>query len=87
MKLPKIYNPFKAHIVQFANGKFAVRKWKALWVYKETETFRNEEIFWWNSLENAHKFCTVDTFEQAVALRDKVQIKYDPKKVVEVYAS
>jgi hypothetical protein len=31
MKLPKFYNPFKPHIVQFANGKFAVRKWFFGW--------------------------------------------------------
>jgi hypothetical protein len=85
MKLPKLYNPFKPHIVKFANGKFAVRKWRYLWVYKETTTFSTGEIYWWNLLVNAEKFCSVDTFEEATALLEKVHVKYNPTKVVKVY--
>lgn len=85
MKLLKFYNPFKSHIVQFANGKFAVRKWRGSWVYKETHTFKTDEVFWWYLPENALKFCMVDTLEQAIALRDSVHVKYDARKVVRVY--
>ena len=86
MKLPKFYNPFKAHIVQFANGKFAVRKWVTCWVYKETNSFRSDEIYWWHHLQNIPKFCVVDSFEEAVVLLDKKQDKVNPTKVVKVYA-
>lgn len=87
MKLPKFYNPFKAHIVQFANGKFAVRKLCVFaWEYKEHTTFEYEDVYWWNHIEYANKWCTVDTLEQAIALRDKVHIKkVKPTKVVKVY--
>ena len=85
MKLPKLYNPFKPHIVQFANGKFAVRKWGGVWKYKETNTFGTDEIHWWNFYNNVEKFCMVDTFEEAVVLLDKKHVKVDPTKVVKVY--
>jgi hypothetical protein len=83
MKLPKFYNPFKAHIVQFADGKFAVRKWFLIaWEYKEHVTFANDDIYWWNSMEHVKKWCVVDTLEQAKALRDKYKIKSEKVKVI-----
>jgi hypothetical protein len=86
MKLPKLYNPFKAHIVEFANGKFAVRKWGGVWKYKEKHTFANDdEIHWWNFYGNVEKFCTLDTYEEAVALLKKEHVKVDPTKVVKVH--
>ena len=87
MKLPKFYNPFKAHVVQFANGKFAVRRRNILaWEYKQHTTFSSEDVYWWNFIENTVQWCQVDTYDQAVLLRDKVHIK-DPKptKVAKVY--
>lgn len=83
----KLYNPFKAHIVQFANGKFAVRRWNMIaWEYKETITSPKEDVYWWNHIEYTEKWCCVDTYEQAVALRDRVHVK-EPKamKVAKVY--
>jgi hypothetical protein len=86
--LPKFYNPFKPHIVQFADGKFAVRRRCFIgWEYKERVTFKNEDVYWWYLTEYAKRHCTVDTYEEAVALRDKVHVKFDPEKVVRVYAS
>lgn len=85
MKLPKLYNPFKAHIVQFANGKFAVRKWRGFWIYKEVTTYSTDETFWWINIDNVQKFATVNTYEEAVVLLDKKHVKVDPMKVVKVY--
>ncbi len=86
MKLLKFYNPFKAHIVELANGKFVVRRWNLIaWEYKENITFQNDDIHWWHMIEYAEKFCTVDTFEEAIALLEKKHVKYVPTKVVKVY--
>ena len=81
----KFYNPFKPHIVQFANGKFAVRKWRVLWLYKENYTFSFDEVFWWNTEENVQKFCTVNTYGEAFTLLKKKHVKDDPTKVINVY--
>ena len=85
MKLLKFYNPFKAHIVQFANGKFAVRKWNVIaWEYKERAEFNNDsDEYWWNLLEYANKYCTVGTLQEAIHLREYV--KSNPLKAVKVY--
>jgi hypothetical protein len=89
MKLPKFYNPFKAHIVEFANAKFAVRRLALVgfyWEYKENITFSSEDVYWWNWIEHTHRWCCVDTYEQAIALRDKVHIKQvKPTKVAKVH--
>jgi hypothetical protein len=86
MKLPKLYNPFKAHIVELANGKFIVRRITYIgWEYKERTTFKNDDVYWWYILDFAKQHCCVDTYEQAVALRDKVHVKYDPMKAVKVH--
>lgn len=78
----KFYNPFKPHIVQFPNGKYAVRRWSVLmWEYKEHITFSDEEIFWWNAMEYVKKWCMVDTLEQAKALRDKRKLKVKTKVI------
>ncbi len=84
MKLPKFYNPFKAHIVELANAKFVVRRWNIVaWEYKEHTTYQNDDIHWWHLLEYACKYCMVDSLDQAIALRDKT--KSNPLKVVKVY--
>lgn len=83
MKLPKLYNPFKAHVVRFANGKFAVRRWNMIsWEYKEHTTFANDDIYWWNAMEYVKKWCMVNTLEQAKALRDKCKIKAEKVQVI-----
>lgn len=83
----KLYNPFKAHIVELNNGKFVVRRRSVFsWEYKERNTFSTEDVYWWNFIEDSHRWCGVDTYEQAVALRDKVHIKGPkPTKVAKVY--
>lgn len=84
MKLPKFYNPFKAHIVQFADGKFAVRRLTSIgWEYKEHTTHKDDDSYWWYLFEYVEEYCTVCTHEEAVILRDKQIIK--PNKVVKVY--
>jgi hypothetical protein len=81
MKSFKFYNPFKPHVVQFANGKFAVRKWSIfMWEYKEHTTFAKDDVYWWNSINDTFNWVCVDTYEQAVALRDKVHFK-GPKEM------
>ncbi len=78
----KFYNPFKAHIVQFFNGKYAVRRWSVLgWVYKEHTTYGNDNIYWWNAMEYVKKWCMVDTLEEAKALRDKRKLKVKTKVI------
>lgn len=82
----KLFNPFKAHVVQFSNGKYAVRRWRVAWVYKEHTTLSNEDVYWWNTMGYAKRWCMVDTLEQAQALRDKVHVKSPPSiKVLKVY--
>jgi len=72
----KLFNPFKAHIVQFSNGKYAVRRWNFLaWEYRENWTNPNVDVYWWNAIEFVMKWCMVDTHEQAAVLRDKVHVK------------
>lgn len=74
----KLYNPFKAHIVQFED-KYLVRRWNIIcWEYKETNTFRNEEPHWWSYWEYVSKYCMCNSLAQAIALRDKEWT--DPKK-------
>lgn len=86
MKLPKFYNPFKAHIMQFANGKFAVRRHNIMgWEYKQKNTFSTEDVYWWNHIEFTEKWCCVDTYDEAINLRDRVHIKVNPTKVVKVH--
>ena len=86
----KFYNPFKAHIVEFADGTFAVRKrgWCGLiWVYKDSHGWRyseNSEIQWWSATYLRH--CKVETYE--TALRVLVLRKpsgQHPNKVVQVH--
>jgi hypothetical protein len=84
----KIYNPFKQHIVRFADGTFAVRKrgWLGgAWVYKDRDGWcspSSNRIQWW--LEDHLKHCKVTTYSHAVEIMDK-KPKIDPNKVVQVY--
>lgn len=66
----KLYNPFKAHIVELANGKFVVRKFSFFmmkWVYKENRHLSYYD-FWWHTDEHAMRWCPVDTLEEATDL-------------------
>lgn len=77
----KIYNPFKPHIVEFQNGKFAVRRYEFLcWTYKGHTIFpRESESHWWFVHEYVVKHCMVDTLEEA-----KVVMNLEKPKVKKV---
>lgn len=69
----KLYNPFKAHIVQSADGRYAVRRHCLIgWEYKDNGKVSCSTA-WWYVLEYAKKWCFVDTLEEAIALRDKLK--------------
>lgn len=87
MKLPKLYNPFKAHIIELANGKFIVRRLNLMgWKHKEHTTLSHEDVYWWNYINHSYMWCCVNTYDEAIILRDKVHIKEPkPTKVVRVY--
>ena len=74
----KLYNPFKAHIVQYGDSYFVRRLDFPIWVYKETMTFYDREPRWWYLWEYVNRWCTCSSLEQARALRDKKWI--DPNK-------
>ena len=90
MKLPKFYNPFKPHIVQFTDGKFAVRRHCLIgWGYKQKPAFRNNgslipigEDAWWYIFNFAKEQCFVNTYEEAVFILNNFNIP--PNKVVKV---
>ncbi len=86
----KFYNPFKAHIVEFADGTFAVRKrgWLGfVWMFKDRNGWSmtsTSEIQWW--LEDHVKHCKVRTYDEAVNVMEmSKQPKVNPHKVVKVY--
>lgn len=77
----KIYNPFKPHIVEFTNGKFAVRKYEFMlgFVYKDREVrmFETQYYWWWDHKAEFTRHYQVDTIEQAKELLSRK----DPKDV------
>ena len=80
----KLYNPFKAHVIELASGKFVVRRRTLIgWEYKEHTTRKDEKIYWWFLPEFAESHCAVGTLEEAIRLRDKVKIS--PMKAVKVH--
>ena len=81
----KFYNPFKPHIVEHANGKFAVRRrcfWG--WEYKDRKNWVSscsKDIAWW-SLGNIDH-CYVNSYDEAVKVMDS---RYtDKHAVVRIY--
>jgi hypothetical protein len=73
----KLYNPFKAHIVQ-AGDKYFVRKFNfPIWVYKGRVPLDNKAI-WWFVWEYVSKNAACTSLEEACALRDKQWV--DPNK-------
>lgn len=82
----KLYNPFKAHVVQTAD-KYFVRRLDfptPVWVYKSSVGWLrdNKKPLWWFAWEYVVKYCTCDTLEQARILRDKQWV--DPNKTPKV---
>ena len=71
-----IYNPFKPHIVQFPNGKYAIRKYGfPFWDYLDSSDLN----YWWSTSSFVYKYCTFNTLEAAkkaldtgVAIKGKV---------------
>jgi hypothetical protein len=86
----KVFNPFKPHIVEFASGKFAVRKFKfPFWRYYDNQTSKlNNKDYWWSDLENnlRHRY-EVDTLEMAQILLEMCQLRktIQSKKILKVY--
>jgi hypothetical protein len=88
----KFYNIFKPHIVEFADGNFAVRKrgWCGLmWVYKDRNAWMGgffEDIMWWTLEYIDHS--KVSTFDKAMEVMAKQPPdKQTPKTIVKVYHS
>jgi hypothetical protein len=86
----KFYNIFKPHIVEFADGTFAVRKrgWLGfMWTYKDCNGWRyssTSNIQWW--LDDYLKHCKVKTYEAAVQVMALRKPPYeDPNQVIKVY--
>ena len=86
----KFYNPFKPHIVEFADGNFAVRKrgWCGLlWVYKDCKGWSvsgRSDIQWW--LEEHIQHCKVRTYAEAMEVMEmRKKPKVNPNKVMKVH--
>lgn len=63
----KFYNPFRPHVVELSNGKFAVRRLgDSGWKYFDNQRHRAEH-YWWCDLQFAHNFA-VDSLEHAQEL-------------------
>lgn len=83
----KFYNPFKPHIVEFADGTFAVRKrgWLGfMWTYKDRNGWSystTSDIQWW--LNDYLRHCKVGTYDEAVKVMSMSK-KSKPAKVVRV---
>ena len=58
----KLYNPFKPHLVQFKNGKYAVRRYcfPLEWEYRS-----RTNNYWWNGLTDIAVYCLFDSRLQA----------------------
>jgi hypothetical protein len=82
----KLYNPFKAHIVQSGDKYFVRRLDFPSWVYKEkySLSFQNatKKPRWWFIWEYVTKYCDCSSLEEARTLRDKKWI--DPNKTPKV---
>jgi hypothetical protein len=86
--MAKPINPFRAHIVEFGNGKFAVRKFSfPYWKYYDNQKASKED-YWWNGFtETSRKFFEVDTLEIAQTLLEMLELRKQVTsgKVVKVY--
>ena len=74
-----IYNPFKAHIVQFHNGKYAVRQlnlFPSCWLYLGCYPLKKS---WWTRESGALLYASHNTLEGAKeALRHYQNFKNRP---------
>lgn len=78
----KFYNPFKPHIVEFVDNKFAVRKLSATgWEYYDNQKFTKDD-YWWSSPKFTRWFEVTSLLEAQKVLS---QIKPKDKKVLRIY--
>ena len=85
--MKKVFNPFRPHIVEFENGKFAVRKLKFLWWhYYDNQKHKKEDYWWWSTDEDCRRWYQVDTLEMAQTLLEMSQLRkqINSKKIVRV---
>jgi len=86
--MQKRINPFRPHIVEFGNGKFAVRRLSfPSWKYYDNQKSSKDD-YWWNGFsESSRKFFEVDTLEVAQMLLEMVNLRkqVNSSKVVKVY--
>jgi hypothetical protein len=69
----KFYNPFKAHVIELANGTFYVRQFGIFgWQYLD-----RRDNYWWTRTNNWNYY---DTLESAIKRRG-----YNPTKILKVY--
>lgn len=67
----KFYNPFKAHIVKFKNGKYSVRRrggwFFSWWLYlNNPKSGADEEDYWWGCVpEYAEDHALYDSLQEA----------------------
>lgn len=73
----KLYNPFKPHLVQFANGKFAMRRLRLLgFEYMDKWPEADGRIFnyWWPASLIPREEMSFSTAEEAKAtLRNRIE--------------
>jgi len=79
LKNMKLYNIFKPHVVEFSNGKFAVRKLTSIgFRYLDTDTNH-----WWLLHEHVSKYALMSSLGEANKLKESLIIK--KHKVITVH--
>jgi len=82
----EFFNPFKPHIVEFANGKFAVRKLTMSgWKFYDSQRVKEDDYWWWDNVHN--KWFQVDTKEMAQSLLEIISLRatISSKKITKVH--
>jgi hypothetical protein len=86
--MPKTINIFRPHIVEFANGKFAVRKFSfPFFKYYDNQKASTED-YWWNGItQSSRKFFEVDNLLVAKTLLEMIELRKQvgSNKVVKVH--
>jgi len=69
----KLYNPFKAHVIELANKTFYIRKFGFFgWKYLD-----RRDTYWWTSQNNYNYYSTLESAQ--------LRRNYNPDKSVKVY--
>ena len=68
----KFYNPFKPHIVETEDGKFAIRELRLWWQFWD-----RKDKYKWSSRQWIKEWCLFNTLDEAKA---KLQKHYESKK-------